>query len=1299
MNVFIQYSSSGRSSSIKAHHKKSDRKLLSESQRGMFSSVQCGKWEGCEFVLFLMMLIFTMQKYKLPIRNQRKLTRFSCDICEQRSPGVIEQRSTVQQCEFSSLLNEMNSSKMRHNYSVINMMFSVLFAATLIDEEDNMGEEDMGGTTSSGTMASTSTQIASPPHLSTGDTSTAQAARIRFKTLMLAYKAKNGQAPLYLIAVVKSRSVPQALQASNSQDSDLNYADVKITIQNSNAAHMVGSGQSIGRNHLLIAILIPVGLCFLALLLLVIWKKKTKQQGKKYVFRFCYMIISVLASDAILAHCTILLCLFTPPVSQNAELTYAEVNITTHKKLKFHPELSECTGTDEDPQTHTYSNNQTSGYQNSNQCRHRIALIGIHVICNDIIDVELGCLIANRISSYTGCEFSSLLYEMNRGRSVHITILDTGTVLQCNCNAALKHKHHQRAQCTHYHFIYWYIRRLMISDDERQSLAYSCSSQQPSDLRIKTRELGVYLVQRLQKLTDMEYLLHVSVTGLILSMCVVPHLLYVAGEEVITLQVLEGKNATLHTGKTGLQSVPQILWLYRSEDLKIVDSKVSREENITAYNSDKFRDRLQLDRNNGSLTIANINREDSGVYTIQINNDQRKIWSFSVVVYAPVSKPVIRNQPEHHPGSSTQCSPLCTVENGRDVNLSWYEGKQRISSIPSTDSSKHLNLPLNISELNKTTYTCVAANPVSNQTTQLSITELCSNTGSNNQSSQNHNSSQCAQLISTFDHKAGEEVITLQVQEGNTVTIDTGKTGLQSVPQILWFYGPENIKIVDSQITGGEIITDYNRDRFRDRLQLDRNNGSLTIRNISREDSGVYKLQINKKEREVRNFSVVVNGPHDPTYSKNQSSQNHNSSQCTRLILTFDHKAPVSKPSIINQLENCSVSHREACSPLCTVENGKDVSLSWYEEKGRISSITSTDSSEHLYLPLSITHLNSTYICVAANPVSNQTAQINITEFCHTNAGLLCVAGEFIRLQELEGKTVTIHTGIIGVQSDARIMWFYGPENINSNIVDSRMNNGTAETDYYRDRFRGRLQLDRNSGSLTIRNISRNDSGVYMLEILTKRRELYNFSVNVTDLCFPPCAEEKSNAFDTVNHKILLSVLTDLGITGTAWNWFESYLEDRHHQSKLSFGRLLLSSLINSGVQTTGSLASGEEKDGFTSYRHDTAVLVLCIRGQPCMVIYAPVSKPVIRNQPEHHPGSSTQCFPLCTVENGRDVNLSWYEEKERISSITSTDSSERLYLPLNISELNKTTYTCVAANTVSNQTTQLDITNLCPNT
>ncbi|KAL7855589.1 hypothetical protein AOLI_G00191930 [Acnodon oligacanthus] len=201
---------------------------------------------------------------------------------------------------------------------------------------------------------------------------------------------------------------------------------------------------------------------------------------------------------------------------------------------------------------------------------------------------------------------------------------------------------------------------------------------------------------------------------------------------------------------------------------------------------------------------------------------------------------------------------------------------------------------------------------------------------------------------------AGEEVVRLQELEGNTGTIHTGLTGVQSEAQILWFYRSENadIKIVNSQIIRGEIITDYYSERFRDRLQLNRTSGSLTIRNISREDSGVYKLQIITERTSVWSFSVDV-------------------------------YAPVSKPVIRNQAEKRSVSLRESFSPLCSVENGKDVSLSWYEEKERISSISSSDSSERLYLPLNKTNPDCyTYTCVAANPVSNQTTQLNITNTC-----------------------------------------------------------------------------------------------------------------------------------------------------------------------------------------------------------------------------------------------------------------------------------------------------------------------------
>ncbi|KAK3570901.1 hypothetical protein QTP86_029372, partial [Hemibagrus guttatus] len=39
-----------------------------------------------------------------------------------------------------------------------------------------------------------------------------------------------------------------------------------------------------------------------------------------------------------------------------------------------------------------------------------------------------------------------------------------------------------------------------------------------------------------------------------------------------------------------------------------------------------------------------------------------------------------------------------------------------------------------------------------------------------------------------------------------------------------------------------------------------------------------------------------------------------------------------------------------------------------------------------------------------------------------------------------------------------------------------------------------------------------------------------------------------SAAFDTVNHKTLLSILRSLGICGTAWEWFASYLDGRSYQ-------------------------------------------------------------------------------------------------------------------------------------------------------
>ncbi len=102
-------------------------------------------------------------------------------------------------------------------------------------------------------------------------------------------------------------------------------------------------------------------------------------------------------------------------------------------------------------------------------------------------------------------------------------------------------------------------------------------------------------------------------------------------------------------------------------------------------------------------------------------------------------------------------------------------------------------------------------------------------------------------------------VESVSVLEGDSVALNSGFTEMMDDDLILWRFGSENtliakISVMDDRMTVYDDVLD---ERFRDRLKLDHQTGSLIITNTRTEHTGLYKLQIHSVSK---SFSLSVYG-------------------------------------------------------------------------------------------------------------------------------------------------------------------------------------------------------------------------------------------------------------------------------------------------------------------------------------------------------------------------------------------------------------------------------------------------------
>ncbi|XP_059425998.1 uncharacterized protein LOC132160270 [Carassius carassius] len=324
--------------------------------------------------------------------------------------------------------------------------------------------------------------------------------------------------------------------------------------------------------------------------------------------------------------------------------------------------------------------------------------------------------------------------------------------------------------------------------------------------------------------------------------------------------------------------------------------------------------------------------------------------------------------------------------------------------------------------------------------------------------------------------------VSVSVMEGDSVTLHTGvETNQQD--RIKWYFNDTRI----AQLIGDQskICSDVQcKERFRDRLKLDHQTGSLTITNSRYTDSGVYKLQIFRRRVIKKIFNIAVRGvPGAETDQMKTKSVKEGES------VTLDPGVIKSPDDVMTWhfndilITEITRDHQKICEEVKCNSTGR------FRDRLKLDNQTGS---------LTITNITNTdagvYKVQINSSIQPHHSIISSKRFSLTVTGASGVETDGMTAYVMEGDSVTLHTDVKMNHQD-RIRWYCNKTLIAQIIGDQSK---ICTLDQCKERFRDRLKLDNHIGDLNITNIRTTDSGVYKLQIISRRviHKIFNVAVH-----------------------------------------------------------------------------------------------------------------------------------------------------------------------------------------------------------